>query len=403
MSTTTINLNNVENQIKDTTGLTWAIYGDSLSNDLASDYPAIVADVLGLVPTTYAVSGNRYSQQLVVIQGQIAGDANFFQNYDIVSIHLGINDYAGNITLGSITSAPSDANISGYLKSMIELILTSNPSVQLFVITPTEANGAGVVYKATNTAGYTLDALSKLVAQVCSYYGVQCIDLYNLVNFNLFTIPSLTTDGLHPSADGKELIARVVAYGFRNNSSFGIQQSLANADIKILNPERLVYLNGSTSSDKLHFRNASSNLLTVSGDGFVGVGQQQPTRMLHVGTRIAANSDGTFEWGQLLTSTTAKGKLTWDTNKAIVSSMQKLSFQVNNNIESLLIDELYNQVLGRQVVLSTAATNGFTYIPTCAGTPTGTPTTFTGKAAMVMDTTNNRLYIYSGGAWIAIN
>lgn len=50
----------------------------------------------------------------------------------------------------------------------------------------------------------------------------------------------------------------------------------------------------------------------------------------------------------------------------------------------------------------TDATDGFLYIPTCAGTPTGTPTAYTGKVAIVMDTTNHKLYVYDG-SWIAMN
>jgi hypothetical protein len=49
--------------------------------------------------------------------------------------------------------------------------------------------------------------------------------------------------------------------------------------------------------------------------------------------------------------------------------------------------------------LATNATDGFLYVPTCAGTPTGTPTTQTGTAPIVVDTTNNKLYFYSGGQW----
>jgi hypothetical protein len=49
--------------------------------------------------------------------------------------------------------------------------------------------------------------------------------------------------------------------------------------------------------------------------------------------------------------------------------------------------------------LTTTATNGFLYVPTCAGVPTGTPTAITGLAPIVVDTTNNRWYFYSGGAW----
>jgi hypothetical protein len=49
--------------------------------------------------------------------------------------------------------------------------------------------------------------------------------------------------------------------------------------------------------------------------------------------------------------------------------------------------------------LATNATDGFLYVPTCAGTPTGAPTAQTGTAPIVIDTTNNKLYFRSGGAW----
>ena len=55
-------------------------------------------------------------------------------------------------------------------------------------------------------------------------------------------------------------------------------------------------------------------------------------------------------------------------------------------------------IIGTTSALSTSATDGFLNIPTCAGAPTGTPTAYTGKVAMVYDTTNNDFYIYNG-AW----
>jgi hypothetical protein len=57
-----------------------------------------------------------------------------------------------------------------------------------------------------------------------------------------------------------------------------------------------------------------------------------------------------------------------------------------------------NVIVG-SAALATTATDGFLYIPTCAGTPTGTPTAYTGMAPLVYDTTNNKLYVYSGAAW----
>ena len=49
--------------------------------------------------------------------------------------------------------------------------------------------------------------------------------------------------------------------------------------------------------------------------------------------------------------------------------------------------------------LATNATSGFLYIPTCAGTPTGTPVTYGDSLPLVIDSTNHKLYFYSGGTW----
>ena len=70
-----------------------------------------------------------------------------------------------------------------------------------------------------------------------------------------------------------------------------------------------------------------------------------------------------------------------------------------NNTERARITAAGSVVAGGSVALATTATDGFLYVPTCAGTPTGTPTAITGMAPIVVNTTNNKLYFYSGGAW----
>jgi len=65
--------------------------------------------------------------------------------------------------------------------------------------------------------------------------------------------------------------------------------------------------------------------------------------------------------------------------------------------ERLRIDINGNKVLGT-AALAINATDGFTYIATCAGTPTGVPTAYTGMIPMVYDSTNNKFYMYNG-AW----
>lgn len=50
--------------------------------------------------------------------------------------------------------------------------------------------------------------------------------------------------------------------------------------------------------------------------------------------------------------------------------------------------------------LATNATSGFFHIPSCAGAPTGVPANIiAADAPMIVDTTNNRLYVYHTAAW----
>lgn len=93
---------------------------------------------------------------------------------------------------------------------------------------------------------------------------------------------------------------------------------------------------------------------------------------------------------------------------ATVESVQTTSvsarwdfFTVNSSgtdVQGLRLTSIGNVVLGKMAALATNATDGFVYVPTCAGTPTGVPTTQTGKVAIVVDTTNHKLYFYDA-AW----
>lgn len=77
----------------------------------------------------------------------------------------------------------------------------------------------------------------------------------------------------------------------------------------------------------------------------------------------------------------------------------KLIPHTSTQERALTIPAATGSVVVGNAALATDATDGFLYIPTCNGTPTGTPTGFTGRVPMVYDSANNKLYIYSGGAW----
>lgn len=65
------------------------------------------------------------------------------------------------------------------------------------------------------------------------------------------------------------------------------------------------------------------------------------------------------------------------------------------------VDANGNVVIGTGAVATNAA-NGMLRIPMCAGTPTGTPTAMTGLGALMIDSTNHKLYFYDA-SWVAVN
>ena len=123
-----------------------------------------------------------------------------------------------------------------------------------------------------------------------------------------------------------------------------------------------------------------------------GVGMSTGSFNMHLGYRSVGSGVTTGNYNTLIGSDIVVGNVS---NNAVLADMQ--------GNQAIRKDANHNVILGREVALATNATNGFTYIPTCAGIPTGVPTAVTGKAPLVADSTNNKLYIYLGGAWQALN
>jgi hypothetical protein len=202
----------------------WVVFGDSQVNSTTGDYIKNVIDILGLTGTvTNADGGDTVAQQQIVLDGLLAGDANYFDAYDIVSFHIGVNDFNADLELGFSDDPVSGSTFASHLMTFIETVLgATNPGIQMFLTTPTETDTLALPYRGVNSAGYTIEQMALLMAQICAKYSVQCIDLYSITQMNQLnmSVSAFTTDNLHiNTTEGKEFVGQIVANAFLSKNN----------------------------------------------------------------------------------------------------------------------------------------------------------------------------------------
>lgn len=92
---------------------------------------------------------------------------------------------------------------------------------------------------------------------------------------------------------------------------------------------------------------------------------------------------------------TLKSLFTGDTAVLALLPDGNIESSINGTV-GISQDKNQNVALGAGS-LATTATNGFIYIPTTSGIPTGVPTNISGFVPMQFDTSTGDLYIYNGG------
>jgi hypothetical protein len=141
--------------------------------------------------------------------------------------------------------------------------------------------------------------------------------------------------------------------------------------------------------------------MTLTASGNLGIGTTSPLARLHLNDasggdvpriRITNGVTGTGATDGMFVGISNSSQLdVWNFEN------NSIRFATNNAIRAEITGS-GNVVIG-EAAIPTNATNAFLYVPGCAGTPTGTPTAYTGRVPIVVDTTNNKLYFYSGGQW----
>jgi hypothetical protein len=140
--------------------------------------------------------------------------------------------------------------------------------------------------------------------------------------------------------------------------------------------------------------------MTLDSPGNVGVGVT-PSARFH-SKAGAVTLGGIIETGGANSLLSFADSATSSYTRVQIGSSGNNLVALINGSTALTLNSSNSLVLG-SAAIATTATDGFLYIPGCAGTPTGTPTAQTGRVPLVVDTTNNKLYFYSGGSWVAAN
>jgi hypothetical protein len=146
----------------------------------------------------------------------------------------------------------------------------------------------------------------------------------------------------------------------------------------------------------MSFGTNGSERARLDSSGNLGIGTASPLDRLHVSGAMRQVFPSAFAGSGIIGAIDGLSNGFRVTNTA--GNALSFTMQNGSNLTGFDLDNDRNAAIGGGT-LATTATNGFLYVPTCAGTPTGTPTAKSGYAPIVVNTTNNKLYFYSGGAW----
>lgn len=150
----------------------------------------------------------------------------------------------------------------------------------------------------------------------------------------------------------------------------------------------LIQANGSQAGDGITI--STTNNSTTGYSGFTGEANSGGTfKFIGYGGSAAGTGLRAFAGSTIITST--------ETIQVYTSAAKEIVFGTSTT-ERMSLDTTGNVLIGTAAV-ATTATDGFLYVTSCAGAPTGVPTAKTGRIPIVVDSTNNKLYFYSGAAW----
>lgn len=187
-------------------GRSWATLGDSIT--AANGYQPLVSAALGFSKVhNYGRGGCPMTGGGPTDEGATVNIGRSIQDeLDCVTIFVGTNDYRLDKPIGE-WGTTSPLAFTGAYRTLIEHILSHNPTCRLNLWTPLQRDKDGYDVDRPNTSGHLLDDYAEVVRRLGHSYALPVLDLYTESGLNRLTLPSFTQDGLHPNCHGHARIA----------------------------------------------------------------------------------------------------------------------------------------------------------------------------------------------------
>ncbi|RZT23524.1 SGNH/GDSL hydrolase family protein [Fictibacillus sp. BK138] len=203
----------------------WLTLGDSITAaDQTMDNGSIVRGYQSVMHEKMGFKEYRNSGQFgSTISGNDPDSTNVFgkeqkiDDVDVITIFAGTNDFRIDVPIGSLgligDTTLDTSTFYGAYRSLIEDLLTSKPTLKIYLWTPLQRDNAGYDVNFSNLAGHKLIDYVNAVKEIGQMYAIPVLDLYSLSGITKLNLDVYTYDGLHPSDNGYERIADV-ARGF---------------------------------------------------------------------------------------------------------------------------------------------------------------------------------------------
>ncbi len=199
------------------------IIGDSIVANLSTGYNPlnfahVVAAEWGFKLNNYGSGGATIAINPATPEERspiISRYATMANDADLVIVCAGTNDWQYDWTPLGDMSSRNNNEFYGALHNLCLGLIEKYSGKQIMFITPIKRKQAPYdTQESRNANGKTLNEYCSIIKEVCGYYGIPVLDMYNRCILNPHIASQCAAyipDGTHPTAEGHAIMARCLA------------------------------------------------------------------------------------------------------------------------------------------------------------------------------------------------